>query len=83
MYCGVVCIIGSNLLVLEYIAVFAILARRLALVRQITSNPMDGDEGESEDWGYGQTTAVLLWSPLLRTAFKAAWGEWAGLRYLI
>lgn len=60
--------------VLLYIALFVLLARRLDFVRNYTTNPEDGGGG-GDDWGYGQTTAVLLWAPVLRTAFKAAWSQ--------
>ena len=52
------------------------MAERLVDVRGMVLGAQSWNE-EGDDWGYGQTTAVLLWTPVLRTAFKSAWGEWA------
>lgn len=70
--------ITTLLYALAFIALFALLARRLALVRDLMQTPNQTeaeDQEDGDDWGYGQTTAVLLWTPVLRTFVKTAWGE--------
>ncbi|KAK3690183.1 hypothetical protein B0T22DRAFT_189652 [Podospora appendiculata] len=61
--------------VVFYIWTFVTMSIELESVREYTA----GADGDQQDgWGYGQTTAVLLWIPLLRTALKAVWDEWSG-----
>jgi hypothetical protein len=48
-------------------------AIQLEQIRDVTRSP--GQGYPDDEWGYGQTTAVLLWAPVLRTAIKVVWRE--------
>jgi hypothetical protein len=72
--------IFSFLLSVMYIYIFIMLALKLQRLREARKSP--DEDGSDDEWGYGQTTAVLLWIPILRTMAKAMWGKnllYAGL----
>ncbi len=61
------------LLGIAYVSYVILSVTGLARTRRLTRQA--DNKYEDDEWGYGQTTAVLLWAPILRIAVKATWSK--------
>ena len=68
--------LGVFLLALWFISILPFFATKLQRRRAIVENSI-GESFQANEWGYGQTTALLLWAPLLRRAFNESWGKYS------
>jgi hypothetical protein len=54
------------------VSVFILMVITLVRQRQ-TIRETSGENYKDDEWGYGQTTAVLLWTPILWKVIQAVW----------